>query len=81
MAKSIKQRLADKVNKDLHLSVVFEAKDFQRNYGSNRLNDWCSWTARAGSEQICSFTSMTELVNMKEPLSFVGNKKDGGEIT
>ncbi len=76
--KSIKQRLADRVNKDLKLPVLFEAADFSRNFGARATNDWCLWTATAGSIQLASWTSMTELVKQKEPLHFVTNKNEIG---
>jgi hypothetical protein len=78
--RSIKQRLADRVNKDLNLTTLFEAKDFNRNRGANRFNDWCSWTARSGSNEICSWNSMTELLKKKDPLVFIGKNKGIGEI-
>ena len=48
MRKTIKERLADRVNKDLDLPVLFKAGDFKRNFGANYLNDWASWTAFSG---------------------------------
>lgn len=71
---SIKEKLAAKLT--VLFDEHFNPKDLRRNFGSNAKSDWCSWTGKSvNGTQVCSFTTMTELANDKQPLQFVGGRE------
>lgn len=67
MKKTVREMLAERIEKDLSLHVFPE--DLIVNKGANKLNDWCSWAHRTGA--VCSWTTMRELVTKETSLVYV----------
>lgn len=65
---SIKERLAAKIEKDLGLSC--DPKSLKRIYSTYKF-DLARWEGMAGGFTICSWDSMTDLVNKKAKLEWV----------